>query len=249
MKMDFFEKFNSRFRGFFNKNIGMSQQYTGFTLAEVLITLGIIGVIAVMVVPPLVKNYQDMQFKHAAKEAYSRLSQAVMQMTQEKDFYASYYSTDVAEYYTKMNLFKKDLMSHLKIAKDQPYWGGLVGEYSTYEGNLADSVYKTLNGSSADTDVLCFGEFVTVDGMFWGINNYPYHPPIAITVDVNGYIKGPNVYGRDVFMFLISKTTNQVLPMGGKGTAYPASTYCDRTISNVTQGIGCMYYVMNNIDY
>ena len=49
----------------------------GFTLAEVLITLGIIGVVAAMTMPTLMNSTQGAQYKAAYKKALSALSQAV----------------------------------------------------------------------------------------------------------------------------------------------------------------------------
>ncbi len=49
----------------------------GFTLAEVLITLGIIGVVAAMTMPTLMNSTQGAQYKTAYKKALSALSQAV----------------------------------------------------------------------------------------------------------------------------------------------------------------------------
>ena len=49
----------------------------GFTLAEVLITLGIIGVVAAMTMPTLINSTQGAQYKAAFKKALSALSQAV----------------------------------------------------------------------------------------------------------------------------------------------------------------------------
>lgn len=51
---------------------------SAFTLAEVLITLGIIGVVAAITIPTLVNNIQDQQWKTAYKKAYSTLSQALL---------------------------------------------------------------------------------------------------------------------------------------------------------------------------
>ena len=48
-----------------------------FTLAEVLITLGIIGVVAAMTMPTLMNSTQGAQYKAAYKKALSALSQAV----------------------------------------------------------------------------------------------------------------------------------------------------------------------------
>ncbi len=49
-----------------------------FTLAEVLITLGIIGVVAAMTMPTLLNSTQGAQYKTAYKKALSVLSQAVV---------------------------------------------------------------------------------------------------------------------------------------------------------------------------
>ena len=54
----------------------MTKQF-GFTLAEVLITLGIIGVVAAMTMPTLMSSTQGAQYKAAYKKALSALSQAV----------------------------------------------------------------------------------------------------------------------------------------------------------------------------
>ena len=50
----------------------------GFTLAEVLITLGIIGVVAAMTMPTLINSTQGAQYKTAYKKALSVMSQAVV---------------------------------------------------------------------------------------------------------------------------------------------------------------------------
>ena len=50
----------------------------GFTLAEVLITLGIIGVVAAMTIPTLISNTNGAQFKTGFKKALSTLNQAVV---------------------------------------------------------------------------------------------------------------------------------------------------------------------------
>lgn len=59
-----------------NKKINLS----AFTLAEILITLAIIGIVATLTIPTLVNQIQDAQFKNAAKEAYSKASQIVQQI-------------------------------------------------------------------------------------------------------------------------------------------------------------------------
>lgn len=50
---------------------------TGFTLSEVLITLGIIGVVAALTIPSVVNNYKKQQFRTGLKKEYSVLLQAL----------------------------------------------------------------------------------------------------------------------------------------------------------------------------
>lgn len=55
-----------------------SLSVSGFTLAEVLITLGIIGIVAAMTLPVLTKKYQEVVLRNQFKKGYSMLSQAVI---------------------------------------------------------------------------------------------------------------------------------------------------------------------------
>ena len=53
------------------------KKHLGFTLAEVLITLGIIGVVAAMTIPTLMSNTGKSEFKTAYKKIISAVNQAV----------------------------------------------------------------------------------------------------------------------------------------------------------------------------
>ena len=55
-----------------------------FTLAEVLITLGIIGIVAALTIPGLITKCKEMQYRTIYKKVYSSLNQA-MKYAQEDD--------------------------------------------------------------------------------------------------------------------------------------------------------------------
>ena len=55
----------------------------GFTLAEVLITLAIIGVVAALTIPTLISKYQEKQVVSSLTKIYSTLSQAYQMMQAE----------------------------------------------------------------------------------------------------------------------------------------------------------------------
>ena len=60
-------------------HVGISHitRRVAFTLAEVLITLGIIGVVSAMTIPTLVRKYQDIVFTAKFKQAYAMLNEAI----------------------------------------------------------------------------------------------------------------------------------------------------------------------------
>lgn len=86
----------------------------GFTLAEVLITLGIIGVVAAMTMPTLMNSTQGAQYKAAYKKALSALGQAVTLNVALDDYnFADTTETDITKDYsigkilsTRMNVVK-----------------------------------------------------------------------------------------------------------------------------------------------
>ena len=49
----------------------------GFTLAEVLITLGVIGIVSVMTLPALIANNRNKELENGLKKAYSVMGQAL----------------------------------------------------------------------------------------------------------------------------------------------------------------------------
>ena len=57
-----------------------------FTLAEVLITLGIVGVVAVMTMPTVIKHHQQQVTVNRLKHTYSTLSQAIKLSETENGF-------------------------------------------------------------------------------------------------------------------------------------------------------------------
>ena len=52
----------------------------GFTLAEVLITLGIIGIVAALTLPSMINNSNKKEFEALLKKQYSALQQAVLRV-------------------------------------------------------------------------------------------------------------------------------------------------------------------------
>ena len=101
----------------------MTKRY-GFTLAEVLITLGIIGVVAAMTMPTLINSTQGAQYKAAYKKALSALSQAVTLNVALDDY--NFADTDETNYTIenmlkdRMNIVRTE-KAKFKAANDKDY--------------------------------------------------------------------------------------------------------------------------------
>lgn len=61
------------------------RKFVGFTLAEVLITLGIIGVVAALTLPSVIQKYQKKVTVERLKKSYSTLAQAVQMSVKDND--------------------------------------------------------------------------------------------------------------------------------------------------------------------
>ena len=70
---------------FKKENILKRKKKAGFTLAEVLITLGVIGVVAAITIPGLMSAYQKHVVETRLKQSYSLLSQVVKLATVDYD--------------------------------------------------------------------------------------------------------------------------------------------------------------------
>ena len=78
-----------------------------FTLAEVLITLGIIGVVAALTIPTLMSSIQNRQLEVGLKNAYSTLTQALKMYEQDNGYPLT--SSNVGQ-----NQLKPILMKYIK---------------------------------------------------------------------------------------------------------------------------------------
>ena len=129
------------------RTIGMG----GFTLAEVLITLGIIGVVAAMTMPTLINSTQGAQYKTAYKKALSVLSQAVVMNIALEDYDLSQTANGTAqgqdadgEAQTLYTLFK-NRMNVVKVADgaDFPGEAGAADAYIIVDGGNPDDLLNT----------------------------------------------------------------------------------------------------------
>ena len=175
----------------------------GFTLAEVLITLGIIGIVAAITLPALINQTQNIQYGVQLNKAYSILSQALLKLNSDQGYIVN------QENYGA-HAFAPVLKKYLIQGKD-------CGRKDCQENGTDDDVglllskdYKTYNGNRGYNANFDEGQSILVDGMFVMIDNDGRNP-ICISVDVNGLYKKPNKFGHDVFMFQIENKTGKLI--------------------------------------
>lgn len=226
-----------------------------FTLAEVLITLGIIGVVAAMTLPALINKTHGAQYRTALQKSYSILQQALQSLNADQGFVAkrdTYANRTFANYYKQ----------YFKIAKDCNLTDCI--SRSTDDESGSDAViknYKTYSKSRyVESRYFDDGQFILTDGMVLLIedntalmgegNNNSGVGAMFITVDVNGYNKKPNAWGHDLFTFQIMNDSGKLLPMGAEGTTFTdMSQYCSAISSNAQNGIACTYKALTDKDY
>jgi prepilin-type N-terminal cleavage/methylation domain-containing protein len=203
----------------------------GFTLAEVLITLAIIGVVAALTIPAVVRNYRAVQYETGLKKAQSEMNQVVNRMNIEE---GNLPTIGNYGYLTLLPVF-------LKYVKSTASYKGL-----TYTSTLR--LYKTYNKKSL-IEAMYFDEGMVElsNGTTVFIQNFSSSPNM-LSVDINGDKKGPNLLGHDLFMFEIM-ANGKLMPMGAPDTYFPADTYCSKTSSNALNGAGCTYNAITDKEY
>ena len=164
-----------------------------FTLAEVLITLGIIGVVAAITLPVLVQNYQKHVIINRLKVAYTTIGNAIDQAVSDYGDAQDWYIPDGVAKVKSDYVSEHYLIPYLNIVKDCNH-SKAKGCVPTNK-SPDNSVY-TLVVASSRVLLLSNGVAINVfSGSFGGTSN---DKRILIYLYING-IKDININGKDVF--------------------------------------------------
>ncbi len=165
-----------------------SLKKAAFTLAEVLITLGIIGVVAAITLPTLIKNYQKQVWVNQLKKEVSVLQNAVrtiiategVENLSDTSFFEREKNCQEGYFCYKRHLEKLNL----KIVGENKHNGYCA------ESSCAITIYYLADGASVGVPF--------AEGFAYRVND----DVVSTTffVDVNGD-KGPNKSNRDQFAF------------------------------------------------
>ncbi len=237
---------------------------TGFTLAETLITLAIIGVVAALTIPSVVQKYQERQLVTGVKKFYTVITQAVQMAviehgTPDQWGLTREDSTPMAEY----------VLPYLKNAK-------ICRTDGESKCHTAEKLYGR-NGSTPYSPIIFNGSgatgrsgFQLADGMIIGTYNQLTQPDNPdgydictanfgtgsatnicgeYIVDVNGS-SSPNTYGKDIFIFNLTKN-GTVIPVGARNYTFENYTFETGCLDESSNGLGCAGWVIENgnMDY
>ena len=216
-----------------------------FTLAEVLITLGIIGVVAAMTIPVLISKYQERVWLTSFKKTYSILYQAYLRASQDygtANTWCAEGNTDCAKTYFDI------LSQYLKTAQiwgfNSPFDNSIRGKYRDLDGSTMGHVNVFPDNK--------YYNFALNDGTLIGISYSGDLNAPLLQVDTNG-LKGPNQLGKDFFYIsLIRRNDNPVI--GGYSLWWLGSdkVYCTNAQhSGWWSGGGCSLWIIStgNMDY
>jgi type II secretory pathway pseudopilin PulG len=163
------------------KKTKTSRKKAAFTLAETLIAIGIIGVVAALTIPTLVKNYQQRQTCMQLKKVYSLLQQATRAAQND------YGDMSAWDLQTSSTFIANYVAPYMKLSLDNSSY---CNTNLRDEKSCPSPKYSSLDGT-----------------LYWygkGIQSLGH-----IFVDLNG-LSGPNRFGRDIFVFTYRYDLNEL---------------------------------------
>ena len=205
----------------------VSSKKAAFTLAEVLITLAIIGIVAAMTIPTLISNYQEKATVTRLKETYSMLSQAYQFAVNDYGNTASWkFGIDMYDpnaHIAMANYFKP----YLKLSAD------CVGKSQEYVKEHCAAVPSMSLEKNATAMRLNNG--ATLYFRIWSPNCDSHYAAIKeattcgqIIVQTNPMKSNEN--GKDTFWFYL--TTKGIIPVGMDGSYLEFERACNPEIVN-----------------
>ena len=182
--------------------VGLLGIKAGFTLAEVLITLGIIGVVAAMSIPTLITSVQKIRTATELKKSFAEISVAVRLAEDEfGDVSGWTYDNKTSDAIACAALFDTYLMPFMKVSRKELLKSDLV--YYTPSGTREASL-AVLRGNSVAYTLLSGAQMIASNNSIG--TNKGSMGSIQIIIDLNGYNSKPNKFGRDAFFLFVIPT-------------------------------------------
>lgn len=232
-----------------------------FTLAEVLITLGIIGVVAAMTIPTMIENARNRELQVQLKKVYSEWNQISMQFMNDHEQSISDFVADDYSKNKNARAFVSELNKYIKSITKYSNWNWQTKDDNDNIVSVDAQPYLTYNLKSAKAVMPCDasvygGTSMDIGGKYFSFDDPPkkgFNGP-RVCVDLNGPNK-PNTFGIDIFSFLFT-TDGHVIPEGqshpdndlnsGVGTGGTLNAAKEDNDYCTSARITCAYYAIND---
>ncbi len=230
-------------------NLDRVENSKGFTLAEIIITLGIIGIVAAMTIPVLISKLQKLQIEAQAKENYSVIAQAMKFSEYDETGSMVIPSTSIEN---SKKWFETFLAPHLKVEQICYQQAGcwhkkgvvktLNNQTPNYETSVGENdatigwvslTFRTAKGAYFDIDISSAGS----TGNTFGVDTNS--STIQFYFDVNGDRK-PNIIGKDIYI-MVYDTDKGLVPAGDSRTKEQVKQNCEQG-----NGYWCLKYLKDN---
>jgi prepilin-type N-terminal cleavage/methylation domain-containing protein len=203
----------------------------GFTLAEILITIGIIGIIAAITIPQLINNYRKQTTVKKLKKTYTTLTQAIKMSEADNGSLSGW------ERKSNLTFWQTYLFPYLKVIDVKKF--GQINpalSYTRIDG-IKETTF-TFFYNNATVVTLLDGSLLILDNES---ENLQTLKTIDFGIDINGTQK-PNIIGIDFFVFSIifdndNEKYPKIVPFGAYGTSdAPFGEYTRENIISTTKG-------------
>lgn len=180
----------------------------GFTLSEVLITLGIIGIIAAFTIPGVISKYNKKVTEENLKVAYSLLSQAI-QMSEEQNGSVEYWNIiDIEE---DGSFAQRYIFPYLNLTQNCGL--AMHNKSCFFSGSNQNGWFDMSGGDTSGGyggyGASYFSSAVLSNGMIIGvINKKGLWNSVKIAIDINGR-RCEQKIGKDVFYFYVCDGNRQ----------------------------------------
>lgn len=222
----------------------------GFTLSEVLITLSIVGVVAVLTIPGIMKNYRNRLYTAQLEKVYAQVADAA-QAIMNDEHVDNFYETTAGEAITTINTNVCTDKDKGKCEHGYPYF--LTKYFKAVKFNCkkedksgcassTGSYYSYLNGTTSTTGMGGNYCIQTVSGATICASGSSC---LNINVDVNGMAE-PNMAGRDIFTMAITHN-GKVIDYNGSCLNENPGAYANDCGSDNTALTGSASGCLNNV--
>jgi type II secretory pathway pseudopilin PulG len=244
------------------------QRFFAFTLAEVLITLGIIGIVAAITLPTIGHKIRNKKLETQFKSNYTIITQAIKRTeielgTSDIGTYCAQYDNAYVNDTECTTAFQKAFSTGIRNSENYKNTNNIIVRRDI---SIYNSPYTLVSPTDTSCTISIFRQYALANGAYIGYNiscgNF------LVSIDTNGARK-PNRLGYDVFIFFIQKGTDKLegytpikitdeelesykQKLEAENNTYKVYYYakygnpCNYTSSQKLNGFGCSYYAIRN---